>query len=165
MVGGIRELIRKHSTATVVVVLIVAITALGFSLHNSALAPETASTNAFYTVDEGQTTFVEDMKKIPPFDHDGKTAVRVWMFTTDGGKTKFPGYLERYKPAAKARIEAALAANTKGAAGEPDVGPSDIEVKKPGAGNEWVSRGNMTEAGKVMTVPCPDGKDLEVVTP
>jgi hypothetical protein len=165
MPGGIRESLRKHSTATATISMLVAVAALGFSLRRATSGPPLASTLAFYTVDDGQSTFVEEMTRIPPFDHDGKIACRVWMCTCDGGKTRFPGYLERCTPTAKVRIEAALSTNTKGAGGGPSVNLSDIEVKKPGSGNPWVSRANMNEAAKIMHVTCPNGGDLDVVTP
>ncbi len=58
------------------------------------LAPFTPAAQAFYTDDDGATTFVDDGQKTPPFQHKGKEAVRVQMFKC--GSTKFIGYLERY---------------------------------------------------------------------
>ncbi len=95
---------------------------------------------------------------LPPFDHDGKPAARVWMFSCDGGKTKFPGFLERYTPQAQARIEAATQDFNSGKTHVPPVtNLSDTEVKKPGPGNPWVSRANYQEAQKITNVQCPDG--------
>ena len=160
MAMGIRETIKNHTPATVIVTLIVAAGALAYSLRSSGFGPPTASTQAFYTTDDGQTTFVADMKNLPPFLHDGKQAVRAWVFTCDGGKTTFVGYLERYTPESHKRLSAALAEQL----GKPDktpsltVGPTDSEVKKPGPGNPWVTRAN-AQAAKVTHVTCPGSSD------
>jgi hypothetical protein len=161
MGGGIRELIRKHSAVIAIATTVVAVAALGYSLRSAASGTPTASTDTFCTTDEGQTVFVADALKIPPFEHDGKMAVRVAMFTFDGGKTKFPGFLQRYTPEAKRRMEAAMNDPKHGAA----IGMNDMEVKKPGSGNPWVSKGNLVESAKVMHVDCPEGKELEVALP
>lgn len=164
MAMGIRETIKKNSTAAVIVTALVAVGALGLSLRSSTSGPPVASTSVFYTVDEGANTFVADMARVPPFDHEGKTAVRVWMFTCDGGKTKFPGFLERLKPDAHKRITAALGAG-KGPEVLGSLNPGDYEVKKPGGGN-WVSKANFAESSKVTAVTCPGGGgDLEPVFP
>jgi hypothetical protein len=122
----------------------------------------------FATVDDGQTVFETDMSNLPPFQQDGKTAYRVALFTADGGKTRFPGYLERYTPEAKKRIEAAMAEMAK----DPDpwkrprglVGPGDVEVKKPGAGNPWV-KNDSPEGMAVMNVKAPNGAEIDIVMP
>jgi len=163
---GIREAIKRHSTVTIAVVVVIVLGALALAFSNNPLGPQTSSTKAYFTSDDGQSIFVADMSQMPPFEHKGKTAYRVWMFTCDGGKTKFPGYLERLTPAAKQRVEAALAANKKGAAGAPSLAPGDVEVKKPGADNPWVSCSNAAQAAKVKNVTCPGGSgDPDIVMP
>jgi len=169
MAMGIRETIKKHSAMTVAATLVVAAGALAYSLRDSGFGgPASASTKAFYTTDDGQSTFAADMSNLPPFERDGKPAVRVWMFSCDGGKTSFAGYLERYTPAAHKRLTAALAEQkAKQATPSLPIGPADSEVKKPGAGNAWVSRANVVEAAKVTHVTCPPGSggELEIVLP
>jgi hypothetical protein len=164
MMEGVRDSIRKHSTATIVTMAVVVAAALFFTLRNASSSTSmTEITNKVYcTTDDGQTTFVAPMSQVPPFDRDGKAAVRAYMYSCDGGKTRFVGYLERFTPEAKKRIESAKA----GPGGGGSVGPGDTEVKKPGAGNSWVSRANFAEAAKVMQVTCPGGKgDAEMVMP
>jgi hypothetical protein len=146
------------------VAVVVALGAIAYTLRSAAQGPPTASTRAFYTTDEGQTVFVADMNKsIPPFEHNGKTAYWVWMYSCDGGKTRFPGYLERYTPEAKKRIEAALHGNSSGTGPM----PGDTELKKPGPGHTWVSRANTAEAAKVTSITDPKGGNAEpdLVTP
>jgi hypothetical protein len=162
---AIRQAIQKNSGITIALVVVVGLVAVAWALRNTSFSPPVASTKAYYTVDEGQTVFVEEMSKLPPFQHDGKTAYRVWMFSADGGMTKFPGYLERYTPEAQKRIEAALAAAKPGQPAAPPVGPADTEVKKPGNGNKWVNRANMGAASKVTNVQSSAGAPADLIMP
>lgn len=56
---------------------------------------ETVATKAYYTVDDGKTWFVDSAERVPPFDHHGRPAVRVHLFSCDHRKTIFIGYLEK----------------------------------------------------------------------
>jgi len=58
-------------------------------------APPRPPTKAFYTVDDGASFFVDNAERLPPFDHGGKPAVRAFLFSCDGGKTRFTGFLEK----------------------------------------------------------------------
>jgi len=166
MGSGIREAIKRHSTLTVGVMAVLVLAAIALSMRNTSFSPPTASVRAFYTTDDGQTCFVAEADELPPFEHRGKTAYRVWMFTCDGGRTKLPGYLERYTSQAKKRIEAGLKEHRSGKGPMPPIGPGDTEVKKPGSGAEWVSSANVAEAAKVTRVTCPGGAgDAQLVMP
>ena len=163
MGAGIRDWIRSHSVIAGAMAVIVVLAALGYTLRSAAQGPPTASTKAFYTTDEGTTVFVADMSLVPPFDHNGKPAYRVWMYSCNGGKTRFPGYLERYTAQAKKRIESARAS---GGGGGAPLAPGEIELKKPGAGNPWVSRADTSEAAKITNVTAPGGAgEPEIVLP
>ena len=64
-------------------------------------------TQSWYTDDDGKTWYADDKSLSPPIDHNGKTAVRAYVFSCDGGKHEFVGYLERYTPDARQAIEQA----------------------------------------------------------
>ena len=66
--------------------------------------------------------------RVPPFELDGKQAVGVMVYSCDEGKTRFVGYLYRYTPEGKARVEEMIKQHRAG----PPVG---LEVKRPGAGH------------------------------
>jgi hypothetical protein len=154
---SVREAIKKRPGLTTVVTLVVLASTL-FYVVRSTFSSSPSAISAYFTIDEGQTVFVDTVDHFPPFDHSGQPAYEVWMFSCDGGKTKFPGYLERYTPQAKARMESALADFNSGKSHIPPApNPNDTEVKKPGSGNSWVSRANYQEAQKITTVQCPDG--------
>jgi hypothetical protein len=168
---SIREKLREKPAVSIAFAIGATAVAWFFVGRGPIVGPQRASTNAYYTTDDGKTVFLDDLSRVPPFDHEGKPAYRVWMFTCDGGKTKFPGYLERYSPEAKKRLDAAVASasaqptSADSHAHPAGVGPADIEVRKPGEGNPWVSRANMAEAIKVTNVRCPNGGELELVMP
>lgn len=124
-------------------------------------------TELYYTTDDGKTWFADKAELQPPFDKDGKEAVRVYIFTCDERKTTFVGYMERLTPEAKKKAEALQkkAETDPSAMADLDMLLQEgVEVKKPGG--KWVKRN--TEAGdKIIMVTCPDGTadKLEIVLP
>jgi hypothetical protein len=162
---GIREALKDQSKVvpiTAAVVIVGAVIYITQAMSGSSMP----TSKAYYTTDDGATQFVDTMDHLAPFDHDGRPAYRVWMFSTDGGKTKFPGYLERYTPAAKTRIESEMQDFKSGKTHmPPNVGPSDAEVKKIGPGNPWVSRADLLQSQAIIKIPNPANGELEVQLP
>lgn len=121
---------------------------------------------AFFTTDDGQTLFVERATRLPPFDKDGKQAVRAHVFEC-GGK-RVVGYLSAYRPEALKVIEEATAAK---AAHKPPpnvqalaaVGTVGLMVKRPGG--PWVSQADAVTATAVRVFRCPDGGTPEEIEP
>jgi len=99
--------------------------------------------SAFYSDDDGQTFFIDDDTKLPPFLHDGKIAVRAAVYRTADGKL-FVAYLQKFSDAQLKEIEAAIAAH-------PDEADhwrgGRTEVKKPGD-SKWLSWGSYQEPVK-----------------
>lgn len=117
-------------------------------------------TRAYYTIDDGQTWFEDDISKVAPFEHEGKTAYRVQLFTCDDGKTVFPTYLERYTPQAKAAAERAQKSSAAGnydleAYEQIEAGQEVKKARDPDA--KWVSVRDYERSGAIMTPVCPDG--------
>ncbi len=148
--------------AAVVVVIVVA----GWSIYNSTPKGPASGKSAYYSTDDGQTWFVADTREVPPITHDGKPAVRAYLFTCPDGK-QFAGYLERYTDQAKAVLDqfaAAKAAAMKSGGAKPNVniaavqaaGMGGRQVKKPGA-KEWTN-GNGPGAMPIRQVTCPNGQ-------
>ena len=162
-----RELMEKYKGATIAAVGAVVLLVVVFAFRE--MSPQTTASAAgardFYTIDDGATYFEDSADRLPPFTHKGKVACRAVVFTCDGGKTTFVGYLERYTPAAQKRIEAARAgAGTGSVSALPSAAASDTEVKKPGANERWVPR--IGAAGmRVMQVSRSSGGAPEPVIP
>lgn len=111
---------------------------------------------AFYSVDDGATWFKDSADRVPPFQHEGKTADQVVLFTADGGKTKFAGYLQRFSTEVKKQLDAGVKVPRT---------ITGLEVKKPGAKGVWVAR-NSKAGMDVVNVKSPSGSgEVEEVSP
>ena len=148
---GLREKINHHQTviagtASAAIVLSLAFVSWECLGGRTSGAP---ASKAFYSDDDGKTWFVDDRAKLPPFDHNGKVAVRAEIFRCKGGPP-FVGYLERYSDAVKARRRSADAAHANSFTAQMMDEP--MEVRKPGQ-TKWVT-GN---AARSVTPTCPDG--------
>ncbi|HEV2295217.1 MAG TPA: hypothetical protein VGR35_15295 [Tepidisphaeraceae bacterium] len=124
-------------------------------------APDIVPASAYFTTDDGQTWFADDINKIPPFEKDGKPAYRVYVYRAADGR-QFVSHLERYTPEAKEKMEEAMRPGGGGA--DPvlmdEVMLDGIEVKKPGD-KEWVKQSD-PRAAKAMELKAPDGKTEEI---
>jgi hypothetical protein len=122
--------------------------------------------SAFYSDDDGSTWFVDDASKLPPFDHNGKPAVRAVVYRYDNDK-KFVAYLEKFSDAELAQAQAAIAAHPQETS---HWAQSPMQVKKPGDA-KWIlppaenPQGAIAYA-KIITATAPDGsKNLSPVSP
>ena len=135
----------KKNLLTVAAIGLLVIGAIIYWLTGTESAPVVAS-QAFYTTDEGQTWFKDDIRKIPPFDHNGKPAYRCYLYT-EGGKTVV-AYLERYTDEARKVVEKLSQPGSQPDPIAMQTIMKGLEVKKPGApDSEWVSRTDPKYAG------------------
>jgi hypothetical protein len=128
------------------------------------LGYENAETQAFYTVDDGKSWFVDEASKFPPFDKDGKVAVQAHVYRCKVTKEPFVGFLQRYSEEARSRLPALIAEakDSKEAFRNNMVTiqslMASVEYKKPG-NSKWEKTS--------VPVTCPNGhtEDLERVIP
>lgn len=149
--------VTTGATVGIIVVMLGVIVWRLIGADTSSYAPP--STKAFFSDDDGATFFVDERTKVPPFDHNGKTAYAAEVFTCDGGKTLFVGWLRRYTAEGKRRREAQLAhVPGKPPAGIIDVEDfSGVEIKRPRTGDKgWVKEIDAA-ADAIRDVSCPDG--------
>jgi hypothetical protein len=111
----------------------------------------------WYTTDDGVTWFQDDAERVPPFDHGGKPAARLHLYSCDGGRTTFVAYLQKLPEEVLAKYRA------KG------VDPQSVDdddlaaeagwlAKRPGD-RAWVN--SQTDAAgyaAIIKVKCPEGK-------
>lgn len=111
---------------------------------------------AYYTTDDGKTWFTDDAERLPPFDHDGRQAVRLHLFTCDEGKTRFVGYLEKLPEEAFTTLKAE---------GQDPAKMDDDDIaerfgwlaKRPGDA-EWRNSNKEKEAYQaIVQARCPNG--------
>ena len=146
--------------------LLIGLVIIFVELHGRSVAA--GETQHFYTIDDGKTWFADDATKTPPFDKDGKQAVRAYVFRAQDG-TKFVGYLERFKPDAQRLIDSPAKLNSNGVPmgqdGARDAYTAGREVKRPGD-KQWIPANRVEAAIQVMMVKSPNGgTDPESVEP
>ncbi|MGD0461708.1 MAG: hypothetical protein ABSB74_04390 [Tepidisphaeraceae bacterium] len=145
----------------------------GYLVYTQWPQPRARGDKAFYTVDDGQTWFMDSIYKTPPFDHDGKIAVRAMVYSYDNGRKLFCPFVQRYTSDMKKSLDDAVAqAMYDGkplssiALFNPRTASDGIEVKASGPGNDWVSRSDVDQAAKVLgSIRAPDGSAVDFVIP
>jgi hypothetical protein len=156
---GIRETLNKNPAITTGATAAIILLAIGFIIYQiTGGGSPSVATEGYYTIDDGKTWFSDDINKIPPFDKDGKQAVRAYVYECPGSDP-FVSHLERYTPEGKKALEAAQKSNDpNNPVVMEDVMATGLEVKKPLTGDKgWVKQG-APAAGKIMELKCPDGK-------
>ena len=131
-----------------------------FHVPKDTTLPQTIADKGFFSDDDGKTWYVDDLKNVPPYQHNGKTAYRAQLYMNIDDDTKFVGYLQGYEKADKAKIEAAIAGGTPPSQALVEILPN---VKKPGSA-AWAkprNGGPTLEYNKIITVMAADHpKDL-----
>jgi hypothetical protein len=151
---GIRERINDNRGVTIGVIAAVIVLAVGavvMQVMAGRKAFKSGLPELYYTVDDGKTFFAANSKNVPPFDYQGKTAVKAYVFRCPNGKL-FVGYVERYNEAAQKLILAGK--------GTIDTQVFGRELKKPGD-TKWVKSGDNAAVAKVTDIKCPDGQSGE----
>lgn len=95
---GLRESLNRNKKIGSIAGCVVLLLGVGAAAYQVQQWRENVprTPNAFYTVDDGATLFEDLTTRTPPFDHEGRKAVRAHVFKS--GDTQFVGYLERYAP-------------------------------------------------------------------
>lgn len=156
---GIRETINKNPGPTTAATAGIIGVALLFIMWQCGVfggaGSGGGSSKAFFTIDDGKTFFIDDASKIPPFKKDNKDAFRAHVFTCDGGKTKFVGYMEAYAPQDKKLMEDTIAGK---APPQPYPGyTGQAMVKAPGVGAFIpLMPGTTEQYAKIVQVTCKE---------
>jgi hypothetical protein len=170
---SVREAINnKKSVGLGVTVLFLAIAA-SILVYSQLPAHRIKGDKVCFTDDDGQTWFQDSTWQTPPFDHNGKTAVRAMVYSYDHGNQTFCAYLQRYTSSAKKRLDDAVAdaarqgkpPSSVGLFSDRDLNSSGIEVKQPGSGHTWVVRGTpagATEMNNGLATHADDTSDLVI---
>jgi len=130
----------KKNLLTIGAVVLLFIAAIVYWLSSGSDSVAAVSSQAFYTTDNGQTWFKDDLRKVPPFDHNGKPAYRCYLYSENGGKP-IVAYLERYNDEAKKVVERLAQPGSQPDPLSMQTVMKGMEVKKPGApDSDWVTR-------------------------
>jgi hypothetical protein len=157
-----QEIQRRPGVAAVLAVaLIAAGIGLSIFLRSGNASGGGSSGLAWFTDDDGKTWFADDARRLPPFDHHGKTASRAFVFECTAHQTKFVAYLQRFTPEAQRAVGEAQAASDSRPESFNTVQVRGVEVKLPGS-TQWVSV-NSPEGARIRDPVCPRG-DRENLT-
>ena len=157
---GIRETMNKNPALAYGIAGAFVVVALGIVVYHFKPPKAVNMDKAYFTEDDGATTFVDSNDNIPPFDHNGKTAVKLIMYSYHNGKMRYIGYLQRWTDD--------VAAKMKDPAKAKDVTTGDIkggsEVKLPNSPAPWVNA-NSSDARLIFGKKSPDGTPKDSVIP
>ena len=164
---ALREKLNSNKTAVVIGLILLIAGLLVWNVSWSQ-GEYRSPDRAFYSVDDGKTLFVDSASLIPPFEKEGKAAVKVVAMSCDGGATKTAVYLERYTQAAvkelsdrKAQTGSLSPAIVAGIAAR-----GGKEVKKANDPNgKWVNCSDLGRAIPILTYRCPGGAKAAVISP
>ena len=131
--------------------------------------PETQAdlNQAYYSDDDGKNWFADSAFRVAPFERNGKTAVVAHIYNYAGGSKEFCGYLAKFTPEAKAKLEAAIAEAKRNGKDAGSVSlwtdqgfmRSAVVVKKPGD-SAWIGYSD-PKANAVFSVKSPDGSEID----
>jgi hypothetical protein len=155
---GVRETLNRNKSLTVAVTGAAIFLGVGLFLWNlnSSASDRLGTGNDFITTDDGKTFSLDSSQELPPFTVNGKTAYRAYVYTCDGGKTKWVGYIQRYTPEGK-KLALKMREQQRTAKGPPQLNPTlleNIEIKRPGDA-QWVRQSDLTQASRIADVKCP----------
>lgn len=162
---SIRQTLREKPVVGSSVAIGLIVIALGLTFYQRASRHQdwTPPQQVFFTVDDGKSWFVGDYKKVPPFEHDGKQAYRVFVFRCHD--KEFAGYLERFTPEAQ-KVLLEVRSKPLSKTGAPDSAAMDAmtrgrEVKRPGD-QKWTTCANPREVRPITNPACPHGDSANV---
>jgi len=159
---NLRETLSQRPHLGIGAAALLILLGIGFALlqMGGRIAPSAGNAKAYFSVDDGKSWFADDLTNVPPYDKDGKQAVRAFVYRCSDG-TKFVGYLQRFTPEAKRAIEQ-IQTPDPNHKGPPDTDAVRMaytvgrEVKRPGDAN-WVTGAQGMMSAQIIAVKCPNG--------
>jgi hypothetical protein len=148
---SIRDRLNQNPGKTVLIVVAFVTVAVGVVVWQVLASRRTFPDKLpehFYTIDDGKTFFAANSENVPPFDYEGKQAVRAYVYEANG--KRFVAYLERYTPEARQAM-----ISKKGVTPQTQI--YGRELKQPGSA-AWVKSGNFAAVAQITDVKSPDGQ-------
>jgi hypothetical protein len=125
---NVRESLNSHPGIGAAIAVVVVLAGGWMIYHQTRPEGEPPAMVTFYTDDDGATWFADSPTRVPPYDHNGKQAVRCFVF--QAADKPFVGYLREDTPELARRVNANLGStNDELAAG--------MLVKRPGD-KQWI---------------------------
>jgi hypothetical protein len=169
---SVRKTINEHPAASASVgiglCLLVGLLLVWQSFGGRSTALTIYAGKAFFSDDDGQTWFLDDVSKLPPYDHNGKQAYRALLFRC-GTDKPFIASIAKYSDAELKDFAAHLAVMAQREPGRPPITeapPPEIalELKKPGD-TKWLDPHSAAAYQRLSAPLCPDGSAATTVQP
>jgi hypothetical protein len=164
---SVRQALERHQKIVVGVVCMVIVGCFVAIYAQVGPGPHPNVHLAYYSDDDGQTWFEDEVFKITPFDHNGHEAVGAMIYSVNGKKSV--GYLLRFSEKGR-EIFARLQPKIAGAASPLQIlaplfaDPTLQEVKLSGPAHPWVNLRSRAALAIVTASSGPSG-DVEIVNP
>ena len=164
---SVRQALERHQKIVVAVICTVIVGSIAAIYAQVRPAPHPNVHLAYYSDDDGQSWFEDQVFKITPFDHNGHEAVGAMLYSTNG--KNYVAYLTRFSKKGQ-DIYARMQASAGSAAGSiAGLSPmfADLtlhEVKLSGPGHPWVNMRSIA-ARSIVTPPSGSSGDVEIVNP
>lgn len=167
---NIREWLNNNpriTTAVTAAVIVLAVVVIVWNRSSSGPGPSGVY-KVYYSDDDGNTWFEDDWQKVPPFDRNGREAVRAHVFRIGGGEP-FVGYLEKFDARAKKTLDDFYSdpVNKGKFYNERHLLEAhNILVKRPGPEHKWVHiEQNRDAVFRIKKVTGPGGETAEEIFP
>ena len=155
--------VRRNPNAGVVIAVALFVL-VGVIVWMSMPTSRRVVTKGYFTVDEGQTWFIDDVKRVTPFDKDGKPAVRCYVFQCPE-KPVYCGLLSRHTEEARKKVEGANGGQPNGLIkDEKLLDRGSREFKHPGD-SSWASESSGAMFQLTMQKKCASGQFPTSVVP
>ena len=159
---GLRETLNENPRLTTGLTAGIIVIVLAFILWPSGGGggggAGTRDSEIYFSIDDGKSWFADSARKVPPFQKDGKEAVRARVFKS-GGKDAV-NHLERYTPDAAKKLQALYDANKP--MNDPtlfeQITQNGLEVKKPGDA-KWTKMSD-PNVGKIVAPKDPNAEEV-----
>ena len=159
---------KKVGVGVGAALIIIAVGLVALQLYGGNASSLKGSTKAFYTDDNGKSFFKDDISKIPPFDHNGKQALRADVFRCEDNH-EFVGLVYRFTDMGKKQMTNYLAQHPRDPEGTLRTGIEmrGMQVKKVGADEKaWAPNDEQYTERLRDSVRCPQGnKPARLVVP
>lgn len=128
--------------------LVLVVLAVGYAFWATGTETPATTNQAYFTVDDGNTWFLDDATKVAPFDKDGKQAVKAVLYESADGKRQFVAFLQRMSPQAMTEIKQYQSGKaTPDSMAQMRLSES-VELKRPGE-VKWLPRDTFNRTFKL----------------
>lgn len=147
---GFRETLNKNPQAVTAATIGITVVALLLVVWQLWPSSSGGLTKAYFTVDDGKTYFADDIYKIPPFQHNGKEAVRahVYRFEESGPGTVV--WMEKFMPETKKKIETFYADKKNRGTYMPEFYDEMFKLVKKKGTNDWVNGAMVLQTWRIV---------------